>query len=97
MYNSKYWLNLRELWTDFPSRSMDGTLKWYYLVQLAFWFQQILAVNIEEKRKDYTQMLTHHIITCALIMMSFAYYQTKVGNVILCIMDIVDIILPVSV
>ncbi|OJJ47808.1 hypothetical protein ASPZODRAFT_15257 [Penicilliopsis zonata CBS 506.65] len=96
MYNSKYWLNLRELWTNFPNRSMSSTLKWYYLVQLAYWIQQIIVVNIEEKRKDYAQMFTHHIITSALVIMSYAYYQTKVGNVILCIMDIIDILLPAA-
>jgi very-long-chain ceramide synthase len=75
---------------------MTGILKWYYLVQLAFWLQQIVVVNIEEKRKDYAQMFTHHIITSALIIASYGYYQTKVGNAILCIMDVVDLLLPVS-
>lgn len=72
-------------------------MKWYYLVQLAFWLQQILVVNVEEKRKDYAQMFTHHIITSALVIFSYAYYQTKVGNTILCLMDIVDILLPVCI
>ena len=96
MYNSDYWLNLRELWTHFPTRSMAMPLKWYYLVQFAFWIQQIIVVNIEERRKDYSQMLTHHIITCFLVFGSYGIYQTKVGNVILCLMDVIDIILPVS-
>lgn len=97
MYNTKYWMNLRELWTDFPTRTMTGLLKWYYLVQFAFWVQQIVVVNIEERRKDHWQMFTHHIVTCFLISMSYAYYQTKVGNAILCVMDVVDLFLPVSV
>lgn len=96
MYNSDYWFNLREMWTHFPTRTINGVLKWYYLVQLSFWLQQIVVVNIEERRKDHWQMFTHHIITSTLIIMSYGYYQTKVGNVILCVMDVVDIILPVS-
>lgn len=75
---------------------MDGLFKWYYLVQFAFWIQQICVVNIEERRKDHWQMFTHHIITCSLMLSSYGYHQTKTGNVILCIMDCVDIILPVS-
>ena len=75
---------------------MTGPFKWYYLVQFAFWLQQILVVNIEERRKDYLQMFTHHVITCALIFTSYGYHQTKVGNLILCLMDVVDIVLPVS-
>lgn len=96
MYRSDYFFNLPEMWADFPTRTMTGLFKWYYLVQFAFWVQQIVVVNIEEKRKDYSQMFSHHIITCLLMFWSYGYYQTKVGNVILCIMDVVDIVLPVS-
>ena len=96
MYNSDYWLNLRGLWRDWPVREMDGLAKWYYLVQFAFWLQQIAVVNIEERRKDHWQMFTHHIITCALIFTSYGYHQTRVGNLILCLMDIVDLFLPLA-
>lgn len=96
MYHSDYWLNLRALWRDWPIREMDGLSKWYYLVQFAFWLQQIVVVNIEERRKDYVQMFSHHIVTCALIFCSYGYHQTKIGTVILCLMDLVDIILPAA-
>jgi len=95
MYNSPYWLNLKELWAGWPHIQIDGLMKWYYLVQFAFWLQQIVVVNIEERRKDHWQMFTHHIITCALLFCSYGYYQTRVGNVILFLMDIVDIFLAV--
>lgn len=96
MYQQPYFFNLKELWTNFPTRTMDGVFKWYYLVQFGFWLQQIIVVNIEERRKDYAQMFTHHIFTCTLVFFSYGFYQTKVGNVILCIMDVVDILLSVS-
>jgi len=75
---------------------MNGLAKWYYLVQFAFWLQQIAVVNIEERRKDHWQMFTHHIVTCALIFLSYGYHQSKVGNLILALMDFVDIVLPVA-
>lgn len=96
MYNSDYWLSLRALWRDWPTREMHGLAKWYYLVQFAFWLQQIVVVNIEERRKDHWQMLTHHVITCALIFTSYGYHQTKVGNLYLCLMDFVDIVFAVA-
>ena len=95
MYHSPYWLNLRQLWIGWPDREIDGLFKWYYLVQFAFWLQQILVVNIEERRKDHWQMFAHHIITCTLIFTSYGYHFTRVGNTILCLMDVVDIIFPV--
>ncbi|KAH6644213.1 TLC domain-containing protein [Boeremia exigua] len=96
MYSFGFWLNLHDIWEGWPFREVEGVFKWYYLVQWAFWIQQILVVNIEEKRKDYAQMLTHHIFTTALMFLSYGYYHMRVGTVILCIMDFVDIILPIA-
>jgi very-long-chain ceramide synthase len=58
--------------------------------------QQLFVVNVEEKRSDHWQMFTHHVFTCALLFTSYGFYQTKVGNIILCLMDVCDILLPVS-
>jgi acyl-CoA-dependent ceramide synthase len=96
MYHSLYWLNMPGLWKDWPIVHVDGLTKWYYLVQFAFWLQQIVVVNIEERRKDHWQMFTHHIITCTLLFCSYGFYHTQVGNVILVLMDFVDIFLAVS-
>jgi acyl-CoA-dependent ceramide synthase len=96
MYNSSYWLSLRALWHSWPTREMSGLAKWYYLVQFAFSLQQIVVVNIEKRRKDHVQMFTHHIITCTLIFTSYGYHQTKVGNLILCLADVVDLFLPLA-
>ena len=96
MYTREHWLNLKEMWIGWPDREMEGSMKWYYLVQFAFWLQQILIVNIEERRKDHWQMFTHHIFTCILMFTSYGYHQTKVGNVILVLMEACDVLLAVS-
>ena len=96
MYQSDYWLNLRNVWSNWPDREMNGLFKWYYLVQFAFYLQQIVVVNIEERRKDFWEMFTHHLVTSALMFCSYAYHHARVGNVILCLMDIVDILFIVS-
>lgn len=85
------------MWANFPTADMSRLMKFYYLGQFAFWLQQILVVHIEERRKDHWQMLTHHIVTCTLMFSSYGCYQTKVGHVILVIMDVVDLVFPVSV
>lgn len=97
MYRSPYWFNVGNLWTDWPLRELDSQFKWYYLVQFAFWLQQIFVLNIEPRRKDFHQMFAHHIITSSLIAASYAYHMTRVGNVILCMMDVGDILLAVVV
>lgn len=70
-------------------------MKFYILTQWSFWLQQIIVIHIEERRKDHWQMLSHHFITSALISSCYYYHQTRVGNLILVLMDVVDIFLPV--
>lgn len=89
-------MNFSNLWTNWPNRELGFAQKWYILAQYAFWLQQIMVINIEQRRKDHWQMFCHHIITCTLIFNAYAYHQTKVANFILCIMDVVDLFLPVS-
>lgn len=74
---------------------MDGLMKGYVLAQWAFWLQQIIVINIEDRRKDHWQMFSHHIITTLLISSCYCYHFTRVGNLILVIMDVVDLFLPV--
>lgn len=70
-------------------------MKWYLLVELAFLVQQIFVIHVEERRKDHVQMLSHHIITSALLSSAYIYAMYNVSNVVLCLMDIVDFLLPV--
>ncbi len=90
-------MNLKELWTNWPTRELSGLMKGYMLAQLAFWLQQILVINIEERRKDHWQMFTHHIITITLIFSCYRYHHTRVGTLILVLMDVGDLILAVRV
>lgn len=52
-------------------------------------------INIEERRKDHWQMLGHHFITIALIVGSYRYHHNAVGNLILVLFDVGDILLSV--
>lgn len=70
-------------------------MKWYILVELAFLLQQIFVIHVEEKRKDHYQMLSHHVITSTLLGSAYIYGFYNVSNVVLCLMDIVDVLLPV--
>jgi acyl-CoA-dependent ceramide synthase len=87
---------MEELWTGWPERDLTVLTKGYILVQLSWWLQQILVINIEERRKDHLEMISHHIITVVLISACYIYHQTRVGNLILLLSDSVDVFLTVS-
>ncbi|OJZ87089.1 hypothetical protein ASPFODRAFT_59552 [Aspergillus luchuensis CBS 106.47] len=94
--NSYYWGDFSAIWDQWPARNVSGLMKWYLLVQLAFWVQMLLVINIEERRKDHYQMLTHHIITITLFGSAYIYGFYNVSNVVLSLMDIVDLLLPAA-
>lgn len=89
-------LNIRQYWIDYPHDSLPALTKFYYLSQIAFWFQQIIVLNIEKHRKDHTQMLTHHIVTVVLVCTSYAFNFTGVGVAIHTTMDFSDILLSLA-
>ncbi|TGJ80550.1 hypothetical protein E0Z10_g8230 [Xylaria hypoxylon] len=109
MYNAVFWslgmrmyltsayaLNMEELWTEWPRREMEGLMKGYILAQLAYWTQQVLVVNLEARRQDYWQMIAHHCATIILITTAYAYHYTRVSNLILVLMDIIELIFPLA-
>lgn len=90
---SPYYFNIEHIYLGWPHDKLSGLFKIYYLVQIASWLQQIVVLNVEQRRKDYWQMFAHHIITVLLTTGSYYYYFTRIGHVILISMDIVDVLL----
>ncbi|KAF8529203.1 longevity assurance proteins LAG1/LAC1 [Hysterangium stoloniferum] len=86
---------LDKLWINYPHIPLPGAVKFYYLTQLAFWCHQVLLLNAEAWRKDHFQMMSHHVITICLVTASYWYNFTRVGVLIMVLMDWCDIFLAV--
>ncbi|KAJ1919542.1 Sphingosine N-acyltransferase lag1 [Mycoemilia scoparia] len=98
MSQCPHWMDTRHFWINYPSdhAAMPPMMKWYYLIQMGFWFQQIFVLNIEERRKDFLVMFAHHIVTCMLLVFSYWMSYTRVGNAVLITMDFADIWLTLA-
>ena len=71
-------------------------LRFFYIVQLNIWFVTAVSCKfIEERRKDYVEMMLHHIMTIALVMESLHNGELGIGLVILFIHDASDVVLDV--
>ena len=48
---------------------MTPLMKTYYLLHSAYWSQQllVLALRLEKPRKDFAELVLHHIVTLWLI------------------------------
>ncbi|KAI9277290.1 TLC domain-containing protein [Phascolomyces articulosus] len=96
MYHSPWWDDTSYYWRDYPVTEYDKSFKYYYLVQFAFWLQQIFVLEIEEPRKDYRELVLHHINTLLLVSLSYCCNFTRVGNAVFVYMDLPDAILALA-
>ncbi|KAJ7146868.1 TLC domain-containing protein [Mycena epipterygia] len=90
-----WWYHTEAFWIDYPHTTMIPELKRYYLLQAAFWTQQflVLVLGLEKPRKDYVELVIHHIITMALVIVSYITHLTIAGNAVFVSMDIPDALL----
>ncbi|ORX38622.1 putative ceramide synthase component [Kockovaella imperatae] len=93
-----YWYQTEHFWLEYPHKSMTYELKAYYLLQAAYWVQQLLLLvaRIEKPRKDFKELVAHHIVTLWLIGWSYTIYLTHIGNAIYVTMDVSDIFLALA-
>jgi TLC domain len=78
---------------------MAGTLKVYYLLQTAYWLQQflLLVLGIEKPRRDFYELVAHHIVTLWMVIWSYIMNMTLTGNIIFLTMDWSDVFLAVCI
>ncbi|KAG2182365.1 hypothetical protein INT43_007295 [Umbelopsis isabellina] len=95
-YHSPYWFNTAEFWKGYPHVELTKLFKYYYLVQFSYWLQQIFVLQIEAPRKDYRELVLHHINTLLLISLSYSFNYTRIGNAVFVCMDLPDVLLALA-
>jgi len=91
----------QEEWTIFPTANFWSnyphpltTLMWtYYILELSFYFHGLIAISFERRRKDFLQMIVHHIVTIILISHSYWIRVHRIGMITLIIHNISDVFL----
>ncbi|TCD69653.1 hypothetical protein EIP91_006670 [Steccherinum ochraceum] len=93
-----YWYRTEQFWIDYPHWDMKPELKAYYLLQSAYWCQQlmVLVLRLEKPRKDYAELVAHHFVTLWLVGWSYLVNLTLIGNAVYMSMDIPDVFLAFS-
>lgn len=99
MYQTDLWLFRTDtMYATYPDLTNDYLYKLFYLVQASFWAQQsvILVLQVEKPRKDFRELVLHHIVTMCLIWLSYVFHFTKMGLAVYITMDVSDFFLAVS-
>ncbi|KAL1920865.1 uncharacterized protein VTP21DRAFT_11500 [Calcarisporiella thermophila] len=93
---SEYWFDFKHFWLGYPHLHFTALFKYYYLLQFSFWIHQFFVLQIEDPRKDYRELVMHHVNTCVLIFASYCCNFTRIGNAVFCSMDFADIFLALA-
>ncbi|CDO95965.1 unnamed protein product [Kluyveromyces dobzhanskii CBS 2104] len=99
MYQTDLWLFKTDaMYKTYPDFNNEFLYKIFYLGQAAFWAQQscVLTLQLEKPRKDFQELIFHHIVTLALIWLSYVFHFTKMGLPVYITMDVSDFFLALS-
>lgn len=94
-----WYFNTTGMYEGFPHRTHEAVVKAYYLLQASYWAQQaiVLLLMLEKPRKDFKELVAHHIITVSLIWLSYRFHFTYMGIAVYITHDISDLFLAVSI
>jgi very-long-chain ceramide synthase len=95
---SLWYFNTTAMFEGFPHKQHEGIFKAYYLLEASYWSQQaiVLLLQLEKPRKDFKELVLHHIVTLSLIALSYRFHFAKMGIAVYITHDISDFFLAVS-
>ncbi|KAI3336970.1 longevity assurance proteins LAG1/LAC1 [Xylariaceae sp. AK1471] len=99
MYNSPTWyFSTAGMYDGYPHKTHSAVTKFYYLLQAAFWAQQalVMILGLEKRRRDFKELVVHHIVTVSLIALSYRFHFTMMGVLVYVTHDISDFFLATS-
>ncbi|KAI5866543.1 TRAM/LAG1/CLN8 homology domain-containing protein [Durotheca rogersii] len=93
-----WYFDTRAMYEAFPHTAHPAALKFYYLFQAAFWAHQalVMLLGIESRRRDFRELVLHHVVTIALIALSYRFHFTYIGFAVYITHDISDFFLAIS-
>lgn len=93
-----WYFNTRGMYEGFPHKTHEANFKFYYLFQAAYWAQQaiVLVLGMEKPRKDFKELVGHHIVSLALIGLSYRFHFAYMGLGVFITHDISDFFLATS-
>ncbi|KAK0547822.1 sphingosine N-acyltransferase lag1 [Tilletia horrida] len=91
-FQESWWYKFEHFWLKYPHWLLRPELKAYYLLQAAYWSQQaiVMLLKIEKPRKDYYELVAHHLVTLWLIFWSYLINLTMIGTTVFVAMDVPD-------
>ncbi|XP_078174272.1 LAG1 homolog 2 [Carex rostrata] len=90
-------LHTRLYFSAWPNQPLSFSIMLFYMCQCGFYIYSIGAlVAWETRRKDFSVMMSHHIVTTILITYSYLTRFFRIGTIILALHDTSDVFLEAA-
>ncbi|GER42188.1 LAG1 longevity assurance homolog 2 [Striga asiatica] len=96
-YREPWFNDVKQYFRDLLDQELKLPLKLIYMCQCGFYMYGIAALLVwETRRKDFSVMMSHHIVTLILIAFSYLTRFFRIGAVILALHDASDIFMEAA-
>ncbi|KAL6502494.1 hypothetical protein OROHE_024499 [Orobanche hederae] len=97
IYQEPWFIDVKAYFTGWPDQELKVPVKLVYMCECGFYTYSIAALVMwETRRKDFSVMMSHHVITVFLIAFSYMTRFFRVGTVILALHDASDVFLEAA-
>ncbi|CAG0895516.1 unnamed protein product [Cyprideis torosa] len=93
LWDKPHFSDTRECWVGYPKHSIPMAIYWYYMIELSFYWSLLFFQFLDTRRKDFWQMLVHHVVTISLIVFSWITNFHRIGTLIMLLHDCADVFL----
>ncbi|XP_060065420.1 ceramide synthase 2-like [Ylistrum balloti] len=90
LWDKPYFWDSKYCWISSGRQHVPNDVYWYYTIELGFYWNLVFTLVTDHKRKDFKELVVHHIVTILLIYFSFAANQIRIGTLVLLVHDAVD-------
>jgi hypothetical protein len=84
---------LKAFFTEHTEHEWPLGMQEFYLLEFSFWMSCLIFIGVETIRKDFLQMLGHHVVTLLLVAISYKTNFHRAGLVVMLLHDLGDVFL----
>ena len=86
----------RAWWVGTPLSRLDEVEAFFYVWYAARYVALLIVVLVSPRKKDFGEMVAHHIVTACLVLLSYVGGLVKVGLVVMTLFDVADPLLHLA-
>lgn len=96
-YQEPWFRDSKQYFRGWPHQELTLPLKLFYMCQCGFYIYSIAALlTWETRRRDFSVMMSHHVVTVILIGYSYISSFVRIGSVVLALHDASDVFMEAA-